>query len=586
MLFSLHLVLPAVSTLISGSIIMKKTKHILILIIGCLFFGGVIGWSLRSGGGSDSPAIHSHQTGEEYTCSMHPQIRQKEPGSCPICGMALIPIASNPQDAGTAHQLKMTPSAVALANIATSTVSSGMHHPQLSLNGKVQVDETRISSISANFSGRVDQLFVSFTGQSVKKGDRLATIYAPELVSAQRELFEAKKTKTENPALYQAARNKLAQWKLTSSQIDQLEAANEVRHAFDIFADVSGVVTGRNVAEGDFVSKGSVLFEIIDLQKVWVLLDVYENDLAAVQVGNKVRFAANAYPGQDFEGRVVFIDPVLDAQSRTLKVRIEASNPNSLLKPEMFVTALLEAGSDAGGESLTIPKSAVLWTGDKSVVYVQVGNREHPAFEMREVVLGPSLDQQIVVKTGLSFGEEVVSNGVFAVDAAAQLSGNYSMMNRPVTLDLTASLKEGFEQVLAYYFDLKNHLVSSDGINAALSAEALHQAHQEIDEGQLSENDRQLWEEISQPLFHHARLIAQSTDLDKQRSSFQTLSDQLILLVEKVGTDQVVYKQYCPMADQDRGAYWLSKEKEVLNPYFGDAMLKCGEVKESYSSTL
>src|SRR5690606_38424683 len=175
---------------------------------------------------------------------------QAEPGSCPICGMALTPVQTNQQDSDTPYQLKMTPSAVALANIATTKVSTGSHSPKLTLSGKVQPDETRISSISAKFSVRLEQLFVSFTGQAVKKGDKLATIYAPELVSAQRELIEAKKIKAENPALYQAARSKLTQWKLTPTQIDQLEASNEVQQVFDIFADVSGVVTGRQVAEG------------------------------------------------------------------------------------------------------------------------------------------------------------------------------------------------------------------------------------------------------------------------------------------------------------------------------------------------
>jgi Cu(I)/Ag(I) efflux system membrane fusion protein len=397
--------------------------------------------------------------------------------------------------------------------------------------------------------------------------------------------MEARKIKAENPALYQAARNKLTQWKLTPSQIDQLEASNEVQQAFDIFADVSGVVTGRNVAEGDFVNKGSVLFEIIDLQKVWVLLDVYENDLSHVKVGDEVNFTANAYPGQTFDGRVIFIDPMLDPQSRTLKVRIEAANPASALKPEMFVTAILES-TEGSGESLILPKSSILWTGNKSIVYVQVGSTNEPAFEMREVELGSSFGEQIAVKAGLSQGEEVVSNGAFAVDGAAQLSGNYSMMNRPSTLEVSAGFREGFGQMLTFYFDLKNHLVNSNAKAASLAASSLHQAYKDFNEEGLDDPDRELWDELSQPLSHQAHSIAQATDLDKQRSAFQSLSDQVILLVEKVGTDQVVYKQYCPMADEDRGAYWLSKEKEVLNPYFGDAMLKCGEVKESYSSVL
>ena len=562
---------------------MKRTKHIIILILGCLFFGGVIGWSLRSGGHEEESLTHSHQEGIAYTCSMHPQIRQNEPGSCPLCGMALVPVESSQSDAGTNHQLKLTPEAVALSNISTTKVTSGIHHPQLALNGKVQVDETRISNISANFAGRIDQLLVAFTGHTVKKGDRLATIYAPELVTAQKELLEAKKSKDENPVLYQAARNKLIQWRLTPAQIDRLEEASETVTSFDILADVSGVVTQRNVAVGDFVTKGTVLFEIMDLQKVWILLDVYENDLSAVQLGDKINFKANAYPGHSFEGRVSFVDPLLDPQSRTLKIRAEAGNPELLLKPEMFVTALLESQAKGNQESLTIPKSAVLWTGEKSVVYVQVGDRESPAFEMREVELGTSIDERIAVKSGLNLGDEVVSNGAFAVDAAAQLSGHYSMMNRPVSLEVSSSFRKGFDHLMTFYFDLKDQLVSSNGRNAALSAASLHKAHQQINEEELDEKGQKLWEELAHPLVESASVIAQSNDLAVQRSEFQKLSDQVILLLEKIGTDEhLVYKQYCPMADRDNGAYWLSKEKEVRNPYFGEAMMTCGEVKETY----
>jgi len=561
---------------------MKNSKQVLILIVGCLFFGGVIGWSLKPGNVAEEEFAHSHSADTEYTCSMHPQIRQGEPGSCPICGMALTPVQTHSQESDSPYQLKMTPSAVALANIATTAVTSGTYSPQFTLTGKIQPDETRRASIASNFSGRIDKLYATFAGQVVKKGDRLASIYAPELVSAQKELLEAAKIKSDNPTLYQAARNKLTQWRLTSSQIDKLESSAEVQHSFDVFADVSGVVTAKNVAEGDFVTRGAVMFEMVDLQKVWVLLDVYENDLSHVKVGDKVTFTANAYPGQTFEGRVLFIDPALDAQSRTVKVRVEAANPSSVLKPEMFVSAVLEAGSGDVGTSLVIPKSSVLWTGAKSVVYVQVGNQDEPAFEMREVALGASFGDQIAVNSGLQLGEKVVSSGAFAVDGAAQLSGNYSMMNRPKTLDVGAEVRSAFEKILGIYFELKNHLVDSHAESAGLSASSLHKAIEHIDKEKLDDKDRQVWDELSQSLMHHAHHIAQVSDIKQQRAAFQPLSDQLIQLVEKVGSDQLVYKQYCPMADQDKGAYWLSEEKAVRNPYFGESMLKCGEVKESF----
>ncbi|HLT09081.1 MAG TPA: efflux RND transporter periplasmic adaptor subunit [Cyclobacteriaceae bacterium] len=561
---------------------MKNSKQIIILIIGCLFFGGVIGWSLRPGSEDEAEVAHSHSEDTAYTCSMHPQIRQAEPGSCPICGMALVPVQAVDSGANSPYKLKMSPSAVALANIATTEVAEGHLSPQFTLTGKIQPDETRRSIIAANVSGRIDKLYVTFTGQAVKKGDKLASVYAPELVSAQRELLEAVKIKTENPALYQAARNKLSQWKLTSSQIDQLETSAELQQSVDVFADVSGVVATKNVSEGDFIAKGSVMFEMVDLQRVWVLLDAYESELSHINVGDKVTLTANAYQGQPFDGRVIFIDPILDAQSRTVKVRVEADNPSSVLKPEMFVTAILEAGNNNTGTSLVIPKSAVLWTGAKSVAYVQVGSQDEPAFEMREVSLGASFGDRVAVNSGLQLGEKVVSSGAFAVDGAAQLSGNYSMMNRPQVLDVSAEVRSGLERILKIYFELKNHLVDSDAQKAALSARSLHKAIEGIDLEKLDSNDRKVWEGVDKSLMQQAHHIAQASDLDQQRAAFQSLSDRLILLVEKVGSEQLVYKQYCPMADQDKGAYWLSEDKAVRNPYFGESMLKCGEVKETY----
>src|SRR5690554_5164745 len=482
---------------------MKSTKPIIILILGCLFFGAVIGWSLRSGDRKEGPAAHSHETGAEYTCSMHPQIRQQGPGSCPLCGMALIPVESRKtgQNSGP-HVLEMTPESVAMSNISTARVTSGPAVSEVSLNGKIQIDERRISSIAANYAGRVDQLMVAFTGQEVKKGEKLAAIYSPELISAQKELIEAKKSSQENPALYQAARNKLRQWKLTDHQIEVLAEAEEVQSHFDILADVSGVVSQRNIAVGDYVNKGTVIFEIIDLEQVWVLLDAYESDLSAIGKGDLIRFKVNAHPHQAFEGRVSFIDPVLDARSRTLKIRAEAANPNQLLKPEMFVTATLEPMKRNPEEALLVPTSSILWTGERSVVYVQVGDREHPSFEMREVRLGNASAGQTVVLSGLKLGEEVVSQGAFAVDAAAQLSGNYSMMNRPQGSgpDLPPAFRKDFSHLLGFYFDLKDNLVNSDGEKAAISAADFREAHRKINAEPLAHEAQDLWREISSPL--------------------------------------------------------------------------------------
>ncbi len=565
---------------------MKTTTQIIILIVGCLFIGAVIGWSLRSGGAEERASAHAHETGTEFTCSMHPQIRQPGPGSCPLCGMALIPVENQTgQESLSPHVLEMTPEAVAMSNISTSHVTSGRPDSEIALNGKIQIDERRVLNIAADYAGRVEQLMVAFTGQEVKKGEKLATVYSPDLISAQKELIEAKKLIEENPALYQAARNKLKQWKLSESQIDLLAEAEEAQRSFDIVADVNGVVSQKNIAVGDYVNRGTVLFEVIDLDRVWVLLDAYESDLSAFGTGDLIRFKVNAYPNQTFEGRVNFIDPMLDAQSRTLKIRAEAANPQRLLKPEMFVTAIVEPGAGDREEAMLIPTSSVLWTGKKSLVYVQIGDREQPAFELREVELGSSTAGQTVVLSGLEIGEEVVSQGAFAVDAAAQLLGNYSMMNRPQAreLEVPLSFYNELGHLLDHYFKIKDYLVDSNGEKAAVSASALQEAHRKVDTQSLGSEAQHLWATISAPLLKSAAVIADSHNLEEQRKGFQTLSGQLIALLDHTGAGKlVIYQQHCPMADQDQGASWLSLEKEIRNPYYGEAMLRCGELKETY----
>lgn len=260
---------------------MKNKRNIIIIIIGCLFFGAVAGWLIRGGGEEHPDHEHTHidENGVEYTCSMHPQIRQNEPGQCPLCGMALTPVSNKKGGESSPFVLEITPEAVALSNVQTTRVKPGTGSGKLTLTGKIQANEQRVKSLTANYAGRVDQLYINFTGQEVQRGQKLATLYSPELVNAQKELLETAKIKDRQPALYQATKEKLRLWKISEEQIAAIESSGEVQTQFDIFADVAGVVTARNIAVGDFVSRGSSLFEIVDLSNVWVMLDAYESDL-------------------------------------------------------------------------------------------------------------------------------------------------------------------------------------------------------------------------------------------------------------------------------------------------------------------
>jgi membrane fusion protein, copper/silver efflux system len=560
----------------------------LVLAAGLLF-----GW-LLFGGNSTETHLHKEEVTKEtiWTCSMHPQIRQNEPGKCPICGMDLIPLTSgNDTGSDSPFIYTMSPEAAALANVQTSKVSYTTPEYEVYLTGKIAANEQKLASITANYSGRIEKLFIDFTGQNINKGEKLATIYSPELVTAQRELIEASKNKQINPSLYNAVREKLRLWKITDKQIDAIESSGEVMNELDIYADISGIVITRNVSRGDYVNRGSVLFEIADLSSVWVMFDAYEQDIAWVKTGSKVSFTVASLPGKEFISTVTFVDPLINPQTRTASVRAEANNPGLQLKPEMFVKGKIKtkisSQTELKGKSLLIPKTSVLWTGSRSVVYVKVQGSEFPSFEMRDVILGPRAGDFYVIEKGLQEGEEIVTNGVFAVDAAAQLSGNYSMMNRPVSkrISVPEKFKSQLTDLTKRYFDLKNALVKSDFNTSKNTAGKVSQSLKAIDMNLLDDKAHHQWMEKEEHLKKSVEAISKAKDIEEQRKHFETLSNALIESAELFGlTIDMVYVQFCPMAFDDKGAYWLSEAEEILNPYFGDYMLRCGEITKRISS--
>jgi Cu(I)/Ag(I) efflux system membrane fusion protein len=401
--------------------------------------GLFIGWAIfHSPGKADEG--HNHATEEHnhaaeagkaevWTCSMHPNIRMEEAGKCPICAMDLILLNSGGSSQSDAMAIHLTKEAAQLANVQTSVVSRQNPEKEVRLYGKVQADERLLQNQVAHISGRVEKLLVNFTGEPVRKGQKLAAIYSPELVTAQQELLEASKTKQSQPEIYEAAKEKLHQWKLSDSQISAIENSHNIQSNIDIEATTSGIVTARRINMGDYVSQGSVLFEVSDLSRVWILFDAYESDLPFLKNGDQIDFTIQALPGTPFSGKVKFIDPVIDPVNRVAKVRVEIGNPRGKLKPEMFATGIVKSSLAEYKDKLVIPASAVLWTGKRSVVYVKQAGDE-AIFNLREIELGPKLGESYVITDGLSDGEEIVTQGAFSVDAAAQLEGKPSMMNQ------------------------------------------------------------------------------------------------------------------------------------------------------------
>ncbi|GAB6122194.1 efflux RND transporter periplasmic adaptor subunit [Dysgonomonas termitidis] len=419
-------------------------RYGIILLIGLL-----LGWLIFSGGTdatlAEDHSGHTHEmTTDEngkqvWTCSMHPQIKMDKPGKCPICGMDLIPLKTTGSgDAAIDPEaIQMSKEAVALANIQTTVVSKQNPVKEVRLYGTVQADERLSQSQTSHVNGRIEKLFINFTGESVQQGQTIATVYSPELLSAQQELLEAAKMQSVQPALLQAAREKLRLWKLTDEQISRIEHSGNVSPYVDVKATTSGIVAAKKISQGDYVNQGNVLFDIANFSRVWVMFDAYESDLPFLKVGDKLEYTLQALPGKTLSGNISFINPILDPVTRTAKIRIEAANPGMQLKPEMYANAVIKSPLRQYNNQIVIPKSAVLWTGKRSIVYVKQPDTETPAFMLRQIELGPSLGDSYVVLSGINDGDEIVTNGTFTIDASAQLEGRRSMMNdadsRPVT---------------------------------------------------------------------------------------------------------------------------------------------------------
>lgn len=582
----------------------------------------------------DEHVAESHTDAEGniiYTCSMHPSVRQNEPGDCPICGMELIPANDNASAEGNPNELTMSLAAMKLAEIETSVVRMGNPVSTIYLPGKVVSDQNKVSSVTSHAAGRIINLYIDYEGAYVKKGQKIASLYSPELISAQQEFLQTVEFKGQNPILYKSAKRKLELLELPASTIQKIEESGKIMTELDIVSQATGYVTKLNVSRQEHVMRGTVLFEVADLSTVWVMFDAYESDLSLIEEGQKITFTTATYPGEKFEGTVSFIEPTVNSMTRTADVRIEAKNPEKKLKPNMLAEGILTAEISTN-RSLLIPKSAVLWTGPRSIVFVQLPNTDKPTFIAREVTLGKRIGEQYAILDGLEAGERVVTHGNFKLDGAAQLADKLSMMNRnpgtganrtgheghtmgageneDIQMD-TASpsvkkssmeiddedhsehqnmesaismsptpdeFKNQLNEVVQKYLALKDALTESNTEKAAQAAGQIETALSNVDMTLVKGEMHNLWMGHLKKLNDEASKIKQSKTLDNQRASFLVLSETLIESVKAFGLPGVIYQQFCPMTNNGNGGYWLSDSEKIANPYFGDQMHNCGEV--------
>ncbi|MGC4115994.1 MAG: efflux RND transporter periplasmic adaptor subunit [Myxococcales bacterium] len=426
------------------------------------------------------PARAAQAPAERWQCPMHPSVVQDHPGNCPICGMKLVKMS--PAEPGQSAQqgggerkilfyrspmdpkvtsstpkkdemgmdyvpvyedeasgaaasnvpgqatVDIDPARQQLIGLTTAQVTAGPVGGAWRTTGRVAIDETRVRHVNVKVPGFVERVYVDFVGKAVKKGDPLFSIYSPELLSAQQEYLLALRTRGaaggegEGEALVQAARRKLELWDVPKAELDRIARTGQPSKTLTLASPVSGVVTKKEVVDGMKLEAGAMPYEIVDLSQVWVLADVYETELQYVREGLAATLTLNAFPGREFKGRVRFVDPLLDPQTRTVKVRLAFPNAEGALRPEMFGEVVLQGPPREG---LRIPQDAVVDSGTEKYVFVAVGSGK---FEPRRVGLGAADGNLVEVRAGLKAGEQVVTRANFLVDSESKLRSSLAAM--------------------------------------------------------------------------------------------------------------------------------------------------------------
>ncbi len=635
----------------------------LVLIVGALILGYNIGTPAPEPEITDTAQSEGNDDAspQMYTCSMHPAVRLPDPDAkCPICFMDLIPVEEDAGGKGSAMRMTLSEDAKVMSRIETAKVGRFFPSAQVRLYGNLVYDETSVARLTAYFPGRIDRLFVNYIGVSVQKGDHLAELYSPDLLAAFEELRQAKKTFEStagtNDFLHEttkqtliASREKLRLFGLTQEQVRQVEFGEFDSDQLTIYAPIGGVVTHLAAREGDYLKTGDPIATVSDLSRLWLDLEAYESQLPLLRWGMPVTFTVEAHPGEVFDGRISFIEPIVDERTRTAAVRVAVDNADMRLKPGMFSTAVVRAKIAADGvvlsdelagrwvspmhptyisdtpgvcpvcgmdmvpaESLgvvgdssqveiplVIPRTAVLFTGVRSVVYVSVSDQEQPTYEGRVVELGPRAGEFYTVRSGLKEGEEVVVNGAFRIDSAMQISAKPSMMmpegggggghnhggtpNATQMGEMSRVAPERFIEdltpIYSAYLDAQEHLADDDLSGFLDAATRLREASESVRPIGLLGSPLGIWR-------RSAAILDERTDIttiDAARVRFEELTLAVLHLQDQFGHagQETVYAAYCPMAFDFEGAKWIQRGTEINNPYFGSEMLRCGDIQET-----
>ncbi len=372
---------------------------------------------------SEESGKHEHEVVKQkdyWTCTMHPQVHMDRPGACPICGMDLIKKVVDEKEEPVnekdmTNMISLSPKKQVLANVSTIVVKKENLQDQATAYSYLDFAENNRKTISARFNGRIEKLFIDKTGDYIKKGQPLFEIYSPDLVQAQNDYLIALNNSSSSNSLLKASEKKLEIFGLTSDQIQTLEKTKEINLTLTYYSPISGTVIEKKIQEGAYVNEGTAIYDVAELSTLWNIAEVYENNLASVKVGNPVKLHLRAYPGEEFKGRVTFIYPVVNSQTRTIKVRSEFSSLGGKLKPQMYGETIFNS---AGGQGLLVPADAVIIAGERAVVWTKTGDG---MFEARSVRIGNRFGEKYQILSGIKEGDEIAATGGFLIDSESQL---------------------------------------------------------------------------------------------------------------------------------------------------------------------
>jgi len=537
-----------------------------------------------------------------WVAPMDPNYIRNEPGKSPM-GMDLVPVYEDEGEKSSEGVIKIDPVTVQTIGVRTAAASKGLLHKAIRTVGRITYDEKLVEHIHTKVSGWVEKLYIDTTGEEVRKGQELLSLYSPDLVTTQEEYLQALKyrDRTSGSAfpevaeggstLVEAARKRLLYMDMDAAQIDALEKTREVRKNITLHSPANGIVMKKNVVDGMKVDLMSELYTIADISRVWVIASVYEYELPFIKTGQEVEMTLSYDPAARYKGRVTFIYPYLSEKTRTIQIRMEFDNPGMKLKPDMYTDVVIEA--DSGGESVIVPTESVIRTGTRNVIITSLGKGR---FLPKEVVTGLEGEGIIQVLEGLEEGAIVVTSGQFLIDSESNLreavnkmlesrmqqeeDGAHDADSQVRSEEMAVSgsdarlseeQKSIVSDLIEHYLKVHEALVSESG---SAVAEKTHEMHSVLDRLRDSDREGQM-KEITAAMDDSMEGL-HSGDLQTARTSFKTLSRIMTGLVRGSAREEAIASgikiYFCPMENEP----WIQKGGELRNPYLGKDMWICG----------